>query len=538
MTEITKAYEAAPGTEILIDENQSHNIHRFQHAEHGDGHILLVPQPSLTDLNDPLCWPQWKKWMVYINGLGYSFLGSIIGPIMSGGMVQQAAFFNIPISHLAWSAGICIIASGVATAFMMPLSVKIGRRPIFLLSTLAMGLGCVWCGIASRTTFASFFVGRAFVGLLSGPVEALIPSTITDIFFLHDRGEKISIYGLSVLGGNELGPILAFFILSFGIFVNFITIFFFMPETVYYGSRPVISLTSEAEVSSEKKGDESIDADTKVTNADAALDAKSEIGTTEVQIPQKSYLDSIKLWSKDAINPHVSYRKAFLRPFVLCTYPTVMWASLVYGMSLTWNVVLALTIAQLFAPPPYSFDSGAQGLIFLAPFVGSLIGTYLCGRLADQIALYYTRKNNGIREPEMRLPIALLATILNFVGVAIAGPCYHYKTHWIGPIIGFGVLSIGAQMGCNLSMTYALDCHKELSGELMITVSVIKSLIAWAWSWFINDWIALNGMMTVYFIIAGINVIVYGSTLIFYLKGKEFRIGIQKRDLFGRTGLA
>lgn len=130
----------------------------------------------------------------------------------------------------------------------------------------------------------------------------------------------------------------------------------------------------------------------------------------------------------------------------------------------------------------------------------SLIGTYLCGRLADQIALYYTRKNNGIREPEMRLPIALLATILNFVGVAIAGPCYHYKTHWIGPIIGFGVLSIGAQMGCNLSMTYALDCHKELSGELMITVSVIKSLIAWAWSWFINDWIALNGMMTVYFI--------------------------------------
>lgn len=64
MTEITKAYEAAPGTEILIDENQNDNIHRFQHAKHGDGHILLVPQPSLTDLNDPLRWPQWKKWMV------------------------------------------------------------------------------------------------------------------------------------------------------------------------------------------------------------------------------------------------------------------------------------------------------------------------------------------------------------------------------------------------------------------------------------------------------------------------------------------
>jgi hypothetical protein len=46
MAEITKAYEAAPGTEILIDENQKENIHRFHHAKHEDGHILLVPQPS------------------------------------------------------------------------------------------------------------------------------------------------------------------------------------------------------------------------------------------------------------------------------------------------------------------------------------------------------------------------------------------------------------------------------------------------------------------------------------------------------------
>jgi hypothetical protein len=189
------------------------------------------------------------------------------------------------------------------------------------------------------------------------------------------------------------------------------------------------------------------------------------------------------------------------------------------------------------------------------PETVSLIGTYLCGRLADQIALYYTRKNNGIREPEMRLPIALLATILNFVGVAIAAPCYHHKTHWIGPIVGFGVLSIGAQMSCNLSMTYALDCHKELAGELMITISVIKSLIAWAWSWFINDWTELNGMMAVYFI-SKLNCPLVTSTVLtdvpsclhqcrrlrvnprFYFKGKLFRIEIQKRDLFGKTGLA
>lgn len=100
----------------------------------------------------------------------------------------------------------------------------------------------------------------------------------------------------------------------------------------------------------------------------------------------------------------------------------------------------------------------------------------------------------------MRLPVAFMAAFFTFVGVAIAAPCYHYKTHWIGPIFGFGVLSIGAQMAANLSMTYCLDSHKELSGEVMTTISVIKSVLAWTWSWFINDWIILNGMMTVYFI--------------------------------------
>ncbi len=67
---------------------------------------------------------------------------------------------------------------------------------------------------ASRTTYGPFFVARAFAGLFAGPTEAMVPTTITDIFFLHDRGEKISIYGLSILGGNELGPVVSAYIIQ------------------------------------------------------------------------------------------------------------------------------------------------------------------------------------------------------------------------------------------------------------------------------------------------------------------------------------
>lgn len=153
-------------------------------------------------------------WKVFANGLFYTFIGSNIGPIMSGGMQEQAAAFGIPLTHLSWSAGIALLASGIATLFWMPLSVKYGRRPVFLASSLTMGLGCIWCGIATETSFTSFFVGRFFAGFMAGPIESIVPSTVVDIFFLHDRGEKISIYGLSILGGNEIGPVLSAYIIQ------------------------------------------------------------------------------------------------------------------------------------------------------------------------------------------------------------------------------------------------------------------------------------------------------------------------------------
>jgi hypothetical protein len=75
-----------PGTEILYDLGNSEQIHHLQHVKHGDGHILLVPQPSLTDANDPLRWTKWKKWVVLFNAVWYSFNGGVTGPIMAAGM--------------------------------------------------------------------------------------------------------------------------------------------------------------------------------------------------------------------------------------------------------------------------------------------------------------------------------------------------------------------------------------------------------------------------------------------------------------------
>lgn len=166
------------------------------------------------------------------------------------------------------------------------------------------------------------------------------------------------------------------------------------------------------------------------------------------------------------------------------------------------------------------------------------MGTYLCGPLADSIANHFTRRNHGIREPEMRLPTCIIAAALTFFGALIAGLCFHYHTHWMGPIVGYGILSTGGQMGATLAMSYALDCHKELSVELMVTIASLKSAVAWIWTWVINDFLDRDGPLIVLMVVACVNMVVYASTIIFYFKGKAIRVWLHEKDYLRACGLA
>lgn len=91
---IGSRFQAAPGTEILYDTDgkADTHLHDLQHATHGDSRILLVPQPSLTDPNDPLRWSQAKKWITLLNGCWYAFMGSVTGPIMAAGEAFKHRF--------------------------------------------------------------------------------------------------------------------------------------------------------------------------------------------------------------------------------------------------------------------------------------------------------------------------------------------------------------------------------------------------------------------------------------------------------------
>jgi MFS family permease len=97
------------------------------------------------------------------------------GPDFLDHIGKTAYLFSVP-----------AMTMGVSNLFWIPLTIKYGRRPIYLASYMILTASLVWTSRA--TSYASIMAARVVTGLGAGAVEVLVPLTVADIFFLHERG--------------------------------------------------------------------------------------------------------------------------------------------------------------------------------------------------------------------------------------------------------------------------------------------------------------------------------------------------------------
>jgi MFS family permease len=102
-----------------------------------------------------------------------------------GGPPQNAAFVS-DISKTAYFFTTTALMQGMGTLLWMPLIIKYGRRPVYVSSFVLYTACAVWAG-ASKT-YRSELAARIIMGAAAGAAEVLAPLTISDIFFLHERG--------------------------------------------------------------------------------------------------------------------------------------------------------------------------------------------------------------------------------------------------------------------------------------------------------------------------------------------------------------
>ncbi|KIX03719.1 uncharacterized protein Z518_07272 [Rhinocladiella mackenziei CBS 650.93] len=527
---VSDTRDVVPGTIHLVD-TEHHTSH------HHD--IVLNPRPS-ADPEDPLNWKPWRKqlaiWMVYT----YIFGLAIATTVQYSILADIAEETGISIANLNTGTGLMFLFLGWGCLIWQPIGLVFGRRGVYVLTSLLTIGPMVWT--AYTRSAGEWYAHRILIGLACAPVESLPEVSVPDLFFAHERGFYIGIYALFVFGGNALAPFLAGFVADaygwraaiwFGTIVLAVTtviIYFGLEETMYF--RETIEGVDEGDAIHEERQSSKIVSETDtptekngpVANVESGLSSPPAERVSRYPKP-RTYLQKLSLFQNLPGRPSVKQMFVMMyRPLLVFFYfPSVDWSGFLYGSNLSWYTVVNATMSLILSGAPYNFAPSMVGTSYLSVFTGALLGALWAGWVGDKVALYLARRNGGIREPEHRLWTLLVSGAIGAGGFILWGVGAAHQVHYMGLIIGVGMVEFAVVAGASAAISYDVDCFKEIAGETLILVIVIRNTMGFGFSYGITPWLDDQGLVKTFVAVGMLSLACTFSFLIFIFFGKKLR---------------
>ncbi|RSL63349.1 hypothetical protein CEP53_004436 [Fusarium sp. AF-6] len=516
--------EILPGTEIMADIGS----HHFVKSE-DKSHRVLVPQPSRSP-HDPLNWStRWKvSALVAVSTMSFTqgFAPLALGP-MFGYLMED---YNTSLTNVIQFTGVTILVLGFSNFFWVPVSTAFGRRPVLILSQIVCLASHIWR--AKATTYNQFMGAAIVSGIGAGPGETIQPSVIADIFFLHDRGKWNTMYWVLYTGALIVAPIIAgamadhtgwpsFWWLNAAMTAaSLVIIILGFPETMFSRDETTEGQSVPTETSP------------KVLEVEHQEEPKPKDGSNGSEFNAdrdpclgkgKPSRQQWKLFQPNACTFQSILYDVWI-PWKLFTFPIVLFASFVVSWSCSFILILNLTQTQVFSAPPYNMSSQNIGFTNFSLFVGALIGLATAGPFSDWVSSRATARNNGIREPEMRLPAMIPYVLIMAFGHIITAIGYQYKWPWeVVVVLGYSTAGIQVAALPSISSTYAVDSYKPVAGSLFVAITVNKNLWGYGMGKFITPWTEANGFINAFMVNMALTVAWCLFGVMFYFYGKTFR---------------
>ncbi len=111
-----------------------------------------------------------------------------------------------------------------------------------------------------------------------------------------------------------------------------------------------------------------------------------------------------------------------ITPLEIFFFPIIFWAAMAMGAAANSLLCVNLIQSQALSAPPYNFSGQNVGFANFALVAGGAIGLAIAGPWSDWVALRATKKNGGIREPEMRLFSLIPFIVCTILGMTVS---YH-----------------------------------------------------------------------------------------------------------------
>ena len=234
---------------------------------------------------------------------------------------------------------------------------------------------------------------RFFQGFGVSPGATVGMAVVSDLFFEYQRGQKLGLWVLAIDTGLLAGPIIGGFMdLVSAAWIQWLTAillglllvleFVFMAETLY--PRTYMLARMPLELSKEM---------------DLEKSPRQSDDPAKVELARTKKLSILNFRPVPGMR-HPKPWDSVVRFILTFKYPVVVIGVLTYCFAWYWWILSIITMI----PAAYvQYSPQIQGLLFLGLLLGTLFSEiFMSGRLSDFLVAKLAKKNNGVREPEMR----------------------------------------------------------------------------------------------------------------------------------------
>ncbi|USW59394.1 Putative sugar transporter, major facilitator superfamily, MFS transporter superfamily [Septoria linicola] len=435
----------------------------------------------------------WRKWVIVCIVSSSSLCVTCASAMYTSTYRQLETEFHV--SRLAATVGLTtfVCGLGLGPMFLSPLSEFYGRRIIYI---CAFGMYLVWlvpCAVAPN--IATMLIARFFDGLAGSAFLSVAGGTVGDMFRRDQLSAPMMIYTASPFVGPEVGPVVGgfinqytdwrwtFYVLIIWAGIQWLMIVLFVPETY----APVL-LRRKAEKLRQDTGDQRYKA--------------------PIEIMDRSVVQTV-LWS-------------CIRPFQLLFFEQMCLNLCLLSAILLGILYLFFGAFAVVFQNNHGFNEWQTGLTFLGIFVGMLLGVS-CDPLWRRRYIRLVEQNNGISEPEFRLPPTILGAIIVPISLFGFGWTTYSHVHWIVPIIFSVFFGLGNIFCFSGIFTFLVETYPLYAASALAANSFARSSFAAGFPLFGVQMYEKLGYQWASSVLALIALAMTPFPVLFFKKGKKLR---------------
>lgn len=152
------------------------------------------------------------RWLIALTVTMLAIVEVLDITIVAVALINLKGALSATPSEITWTITVYVVAAAIFMPLTGYLSKRFGRRRLLFWSALGFGGASLMCGLS--TTLAQIVIFRALQGACGAILPSLAQSTMLSTFPGKESNKAMSIFGMGIMLGPVMGPVLGGFIVE------------------------------------------------------------------------------------------------------------------------------------------------------------------------------------------------------------------------------------------------------------------------------------------------------------------------------------